>query len=92
MPCSFSFAIGNPFFEKATGSLQGLEISNMNFGVQIHRTAILRFSFGRRRQAFMAFSSAFAMTIANSPESTGSVSENCSRVSNVIPASFACAK
>lgn len=67
MPCSFSFAIGNPFFEKVTGSLQGLEISNMSFGVEIQRTAILRSFLGRRRQALMAFSSALAMTIANSP-------------------------
>lgn len=89
IPCSFSFDRGMPFGENATSAPQGLEISNISFGLQMHLKIIILCSSGKEQQDFIAFSSAFAMTMDNSPESTGSVSGKERYVSNVIPAFLA---
>lgn len=74
IPCSFSFDSGMPSIEKTTSLPQGLETSSISFGLWMHLQTIILCSSGNARQDSMAFSSAFAMTMENSPESTGSIS------------------
>lgn len=92
IPCSSSFDSGMPSSEKATVPQQGLEISSISLGLYMHLQIMVLCPSGRQQQALMAFSSAFAMTMENSPESAGSVSgiERC--VFSTIPDFFACAK